>query len=141
MDIKTEKQNMKVAQHGENAEASAFRVTKKEYTIDAEGKRLGRVATEAAAVLLGKNSPDFTKHQVAAVTVTISNASKLDISEKRGTEIFKTYSGYPGGQRTETLAHLGKRRGFGEVVSRVIAGMLPKNKLHKLRMQNLHVTE
>lgn len=115
--------------------------TTREYTIDATGKRLGRVATEAASVLLGKDQTDFAKHVVAPVKVLITNASKLDISEKRAQEEFQTYSGYPGGQRTETLGHLAKRRGYGEVLNRVIGGMLPKNKLHKLRMKNLIVTE
>lgn len=112
-----------------------------EYIINAEGKRLGKVATEAASVLLGKNSPAFTKNSVAPVTVTIENASKLDISEKKGGEEFQTYSGYPSGRKVETLAHLAGRRGYGEVVRRVVGGMLPKNKLHKLRMKNLVVTE
>ncbi len=111
------------------------------YTIDAKGKRLGRVATEAASVLLGKNTASFAKHIAAPVEVTITNASKLDISEKRGTEIFQTYSGYPGGQKSETLVHLGTRRGYGEVLRRVIGGMLPKNRLHKVRMHNLNISE
>ena len=114
---------------------------KKEYTIDATGKRLGRIATEVATILLGKNEPDFAKHVVAPVAVTIENASKLDISEKRAQEEFQTYSGHPGGRKVETLGHLAERRGYAEVVRRVISGMLPKNKLHKLRMQNLTVTE
>lgn len=114
---------------------------KKEYIIDATGKRLGRVATEAASVLLGKNSTSFAKNRVADVTVKIENASKLDISEKRAEEEFQSYSGYPGGRRVETLGHLAGRRGYGEVVRRVIGGMLPKNKLHDVRMHNLEVTE
>jgi len=114
---------------------------KKEYIIDAKGKRLGRIATEAASVLLGKNTTHFAKNVVEPVTVTITNAQHLDISEKRATEEFQNYSGYPGGRRVETLGHLAKRRGYSEVVTRVISGMLPKNKLHKLRMHNLKVTE
>lgn len=114
---------------------------KKEYTIDALGKRLGRVATDAARTLLGKRSPSMKKNEVAEVTVRIINASKLDISEKRGNEEFQTYSGYPGGRRVETLEHLGERRGYAEVMRRVVAGMLPKNKLHAKRMKNLEVTE
>jgi len=116
-------------------------ITNREYTIDAAGKRLGRIATEAAHVLLGKDQPDVVKNLVAPVTVKITNVSKLDISEKRAQEEFQTYSGYPGGQKIETLGHLANRRGYGEVVTRVISGMLPKNKLHKLRMRNLEVTE
>lgn len=113
----------------------------REHIIDATGKRLGRVATEAATVLLGKDSPEFAKNIVAPVTVKIENASKLDISEKRATEVFQTYSGYPGGRKEETLGHLAERRGYAEVVRRVVNGMLPKNKLQKLRMHNLEVTE
>lgn len=114
---------------------------KKEYIIDAKGKRLGRVATEAASVLLGKNSPDFAKNIVAPVIVTIENADLLDITEKRGEMEFQSYSGYPGGRRTETLSHLADRRGYAEVLRRVVSGMLPRNKLHKLRLQNLRVTQ
>ena len=115
---------------------------KKEYVIDAKGKRLGRVATEAASVLLGKNDPAFAKNIVADVHVKITNARLLDISEKkREQEEFQTYSGYPGGQKRETLGHLIERRGYTEAVARTISGMLPKNKLHKLRMHNLEVVE
>lgn len=115
--------------------------TNRDYTIDATGKRLGVVATEAAKVLLGKTDVDFAKHTVASVTVTISNASKLDISEKRKTEVYQTYSGYPGGLRSETLDHLGTRRGYAEVLRRTIGGMLPNNKLKKPMLKNLVITE
>ncbi len=111
------------------------------YTIDAAGKRLGRVATEAASVLLGKDQPDFERHLVAPVTVTIENASKLDIPEKKKAEIYQSYSGYPGGRRTETLDHLGKRLGYAEVLRRTIGGMLPNNKLKKPMLKNLVITE
>ena len=116
--------------------------TQREYSIDAKGMRLGRVATEAASVLLGKNSPDVEKRVVAPVTVTITNASQMDINDKRAeSTIFQTYSGHPSGQRSETLGHLAKRRGYEEVLRRVIGGMLPKNRLFKLRMKNLIVKE
>ncbi len=114
---------------------------KKEHIIDASGKRLGRVATEAASVLLGKNTTHFAKNVVEPVTVKITNSHLLDINEKRGKTEFQNYSGYPGGRRVETLEHLAKRLGYSAVVRRVVSGMLPKNKLHKLRMHNLEVTE
>lgn len=112
-----------------------------EHTIDAAGKRLGKVATEAATILNGKDMPDFAKHVVANAKVTIINASKLDIPEKKKGEIYQSYSGYPGGRREETLEHLGERLGYSEVVRRTINGMLPKNKLQPLMMKNLEVTE
>ena len=114
---------------------------KKEYTIDAAGKRLGRVATEVASILLGKNTTHVAKNIVEPVTVKVMNASKLDITEKRGKEEFQSYSGYPSGRRVETLEHLAKRLGYGEVVRRVVSGMLPKNTLRTKRLHNLEVTE
>jgi large subunit ribosomal protein L13 len=115
---------------------------KTEYTIDAQGKRLGVIATEAASVLLGKHSPAFTKNSAFAVKVKIINARLLDISEKkRDQKVYKTYSGYPGGQKEERLGHLALRRGYGEALTRTIGGMLPKNRLHKLRIKNLSIKE
>jgi large subunit ribosomal protein L13 len=111
------------------------------YDIDAKGKRLGKVATEAAAVLMGKNTTQFAKHIAQDMTVTITNAGKLDISEKKSTEVYKSYSGYPSGQRIETLGHLGTRRGYTEVLRRSIAGMIPNNKLKKPRLKNLIISE
>lgn len=115
--------------------------TKKEYVIDAAGKRLGRVATEAASMLIGKHSPDFVKNEVAGVTVTIENASKMDIPAARERETYQSYSGYPGGRRAETLIHLAKRLGYAEVLHRTISGMLPKNKLRQPTLKNLKITE
>ena len=111
------------------------------YTIDATGKRLGKIATEAARVLMGKNNPDFAKHVVADVKVAIENSSQMDIPEKKKGEIYQSYSGYPGGRTTETLEHLGERLGYSEVVRRTVKGMLPKNKLQSVMMKNLIVTE
>jgi len=116
-------------------------ITTQNYQIDAKGKRLGRVATEAAAVLMGKTTPEFTRHIAQAVTVTITNASKMDISEKKSTEVYKSFSGYPSGQKLETLGHLGTRRGYSEALRRSIAGMIPNNKLKKPRLKNLVISE
>ena len=113
----------------------------REYTIDAEGKRLGIVATEAATYLLGKDQPDFVKHLAAPVTVNVINVSKLDMSDKKKDAIYQTYSGYPGGQKDESFQHLAERRGYAEPVRRTIKGMLPGNKLQAVMMKNLIVTE
>jgi len=103
------------------------------HTIDAAGKRLGRVATEAATVLMGKDKVNFAKHIMSDVVVTITNAGQLDIPEKKKSEIYQTYSGYPGGRKEETLEHLRVRRGVAEVLQRTVGGMLPNNK-HKKRL-------
>ena len=115
--------------------------TTKIHTIDAAGKRLGKIATEAAAVLIGKNNPAFAKHIMEDVKVEITNASKMDISAKRSTEIYQSFSGWPGGRKTETLDHLGKRLGYGEVLKRTIGGMLPNNKHKKPLLHKLVITE
>jgi len=84
----------------------------------------------------------FAKHTVFPIAVQIVNARLMDITEKkRDDEVYKSYSGYPGGQRVETLGHLATRRGYGEVLARTIGGMLPKNKLRSLRLKNLSITE
>lgn len=115
--------------------------TSRTHKIDATGKRLGRLATETASVLLGKDKADFAKHLVADVTVEIVNASKLDVPEKKKSEIYQTYSGHPGGRKTETLDRLASRRGYSEVVRRTIAGMLPSNKLKKILLKRLVISE
>lgn len=111
------------------------------YTIDATGKRLGKVATEAATVLMGKNNPNFAKHIIADVKLEITNVSKLDIPEKKEGEIYQSFSGYPGGRKTETLIHLAGRRGYDEVVRRTVGGMLPNNKHKKRLLAQLIITE
>jgi large subunit ribosomal protein L13 len=113
----------------------------KTYTIDATGKRLGKVATEAATVLMGKNEPTFAKHIMSDVVVSIENASKLDIPEKKNGKIFQRFSGWPGGRKEERLDHLANRRGIAEVVKRTVNGMLPKNKHQKPLMKQLIINE
>lgn len=111
------------------------------HTIDAAGKRLGKVATEAATVLMGKNKPDFAKHEMSDVVVTVVNAGQLDIPEKKKEEIYQSFSGYPGGRKTETLDHLRVRLGIAEVMKRSIGGMLPQNKHKKRLLKQLIITE
>lgn len=111
------------------------------YTIDAADKRMGKVATEAATVLMGKNRADFAKHEMSDVVVTIENAGKLDIPEKKKEEIYQSFSGWPGGRKTETLEHLRVRRGIDEVLKRTVGGMLPQNKHKKRLLKQLIITE
>lgn len=115
--------------------------TTQNHVIDAEGKRLGKVATEAATILMGKNLPTFAKHIKSDIVVEIKNTSKLDIPEKKQTEIYQSFSGYPGGRRTETLIHLAERLGYSEVVRRTVGGMLPNNKHKKRLLTQLTITE
>lgn len=114
----------------------------KTYTIDAKGKKLGRVATQAASILMGKNTVAFTRHQAPNVRVEVINASKLSVSEKRGTDVkYAHFSGYPGSLRFETLSALAKRRGYSEVVRHAVQGMIPRTKLRPGMMKRLVISE
>lgn len=125
-----------------NKKAESFAATTgRTYTIDASGKRMGKVATEAATVLMGKDQATFAKHIMSDVIVTIENASKLDIPEKRLEEIYQSFSGYPGGRKTESLGHLSERLGIGEALHRTVGGMLPANKHKKRLLKQLIITE
>lgn len=108
------------------------------YTIDAQGKKLGRIASEAASALLGKKSPAFQKNEVADIKVEILNADKTDMSAlKKTRDTYVTYTGYRGGLNTETLGALIERRGMKEVYRRAVYSMLPNNKLRDIRIKNL----
>jgi len=72
-----------------------------EYTIDAEGKRLGRLASEVAVLLMGKQLPDFARNKVPSVSVTVDNIDLLDITAKKKAE--KTYDHYTGYPYTQAL--------------------------------------
>lgn len=110
------------------------------YTIDAQGKKMGRIASEAAACLMGKKSVSFAKNKVTEGTVEIVNANKLDISAKKKVgDIYTTYTGFRGGLDKENLGELMKRRGISEVLRRAIYRMLPDNKLRDLRIKNLSI--
>lgn len=115
--------------------------TTRTHEIDAKGKRLGVLATEIATVLLGKDQPDFSRHIAENVIVEVKNASLLDIPEGKKKEVYQTYSGYPGGRKVETLGRLSKRRGYAEVLRRTVSGMLPNNKLKKILLKNLVISE
>ncbi len=111
------------------------------FTIDAAGRTLGRVASEAAKMLMGKTSADYTPHIRSDVRVTVINASKIYTRErKKKQKTYTTYSGYPGGLKKESLAHLIDRKGTDEAVRRAVSRMLPRNTMHVARMKNLTVT-
>jgi large subunit ribosomal protein L13 len=116
--------------------------SKNTYTIDAAGKTLGRVASEAAKALMGKKQASYTPHIRSDVRVEVQNASKLRILEKkRAQKTYTTYSGYPGGFKKETLANLSARKGHGEALRRAVRRMLPRNTMLTARLKNLIVTE
>ena len=112
------------------------------YTIDAAGKRLGRLASEVSSLLIGKNRTDVVRNQVPPVRVTVENASKLTIGEKKREQtIYDQYSGYPGGRSEISMEKLIEKKGYSEVLRKAIYGMLPSNRLRAERMKKLTISE
>lgn len=120
----------------------AHNVAPLEYTFDASGRSLGRVASDAAQALLGKKSPQYVQNKVLPVTVTITNAKKLLLTEKRTKQKeYTRYTGYPGGLRTANLEMLIDKKGVAEAIRKAVDGMLPRNKLRKERMKRLTIND
>jgi large subunit ribosomal protein L13 len=109
------------------------------YVVDADGLVLGRMATEVARVLRGKHKPTFTPHLDTGDHVVIVNADKVVLTADKGErKTVYRHSGYPGGLKAETFAHLLQRRPE-EAVRRTIRGMLPKNRLGRQMLTKLKV--
>ena len=112
------------------------------HTIDATGKKLGRVASEAAQFLMGKNSPEFRRNIVAENKVEIINVSKAEISDKKKEDKFyEEFSGYPGGLNRNAMKRVIEKQGVAEVFQRAVYGMLPTNKLRAKMIKNLTISE
>jgi len=106
-------------------------------TIDAKNKILGRVATQIASLLRGKDLVDFVPYKIPERKIIIENADKIKFSgQKTEQKIYYRHTGYPGGIKQEKLADLMKRD-YKEVIKRAIYRMLPNNKLRKKMMNNL----
>lgn len=106
-------------------------VEQKWYLIDASGKTLGRMATEIAKILRGKNKPTFTPHVDTGDFVIVINSEKVEMTgEKWDNEKFYSHSRYFGSLKELSAAQL-KEKDPTAVVREAVAGMLPKNKLAK----------
>ncbi len=110
------------------------------YTIDAAGRSLGRVASDAAHALLGKRSAHFVKHEVLPIKVVITNAKKMIVSERRQSgKVYTRYTGYPGGLKETSMKVMIEKKGIEEVLRKTIDGMIPRNKLRAPRMKLLEI--
>ncbi len=115
-------------------------MTDMKYKIDASGKILGRVATEVAIILRGKNDPKFMPNVVPVNLVEVINTKDLKISgDKAKTKSYFHYSGYPGGIRKKTFDDL-QVQDNGKVLRKAVFGMLPVNKLRSKIINNLRIS-
>lgn len=109
--------------------ANPAKVEKKWYVVDAEGQTLGRLASEVAKVLRGKNKPEFTPFVDTGDYVIVINAEKIVVSGKKMEQkLYHTHSAYVGGFKTATLKEMIEKKPE-KVVELAVAGMLPKGPL------------
>ena len=119
--------------------AKPHEVERKWYVIDAKDKILGQVAVEAARLLRGKHKPIFTSHIDTGDFVVVINADKVVLSgAKEHQKIYTRFSGYVGGQKSETPRMVRERRPV-LLVERAVYGMLPKTRLGKAQYTKLKV--
>ena len=114
-------------------------IVRKHHDIDAGGRILGQLATEVTGLLMGKGKVLNSVSLVAGDRVTVYNASKIVVTGNRATQkIYHGHSGWPQGEKEESLAHLLARRPT-EVIRKAVKGMLPNNKLRDDRLKMLKI--
>ncbi|TEU04141.1 MAG: 50S ribosomal protein L13 [Candidatus Aminicenantes bacterium] len=114
-------------------------IEKKWWLIDADGKILGRLATEVATLLRGKRKPEFTPFIDCGDFVVIVNAEKINVTGKKMEQKkYYSHSGYPGGLKVNTLKELLDKKPE-EVIRKAVWGMIPKGKLGRAVYKNLKV--
>ncbi|MCI8713999.1 MAG: 50S ribosomal protein L13 [Ruminococcus sp.] len=119
--------------------ANPDKIERKWYLVDAQGLTLGRMASEVAKVLRGKNKPEFTPHVDTGDYVVIVNAEKVKVTGKKlKQKIYYNHSDYVGGMRETTLSDMMQKKPE-RVVELAVKGMLPKGPLGREMIKKLHV--
>ena len=119
--------------------ASPSNVERKWYVVDAEGKTLGRLASEIANVLRGKKKPIYTPHIDTGDYVIVVNAEKVKTTGKKTEQkIYYHHSEYVGGMKETTLKEMMKKKPEF-VITHAVKGMLPKGPLGRQMLKKLHV--
>ena len=119
--------------------ASPATIERKWYVVDATGHTLGRLASEVAKVLRGKNKPIFTPHMDCGDYVIIVNADKVNVSGKKlDQKIYYNHSDYVGGMKETTLREMMAKKPE-KVMELAVKGMLPKGPFGRSMMTKLHV--
>ena len=119
--------------------ASPSTVERKWYVVDAEGKTLGRLASEVANVLRGKNKPIYTPHIDTGDYVIVVNAEKIKVTGKKlDQKMYYHHSEYVGGMKEATLKEMMQKKPE-YVITHAVKGMLPKGPLGRQMLKKLHV--
>ena len=119
--------------------ARPLEVERKWYVVDAEGKHLGRLATEIVRVLRGKNKPQYTPHVDVGDFVVVVNADKVAVTGRKAEQrVYRRHSGYPGGMKETSYEQMLARRPT-EVLRRAVYGMMPKTRLARKQFKKLKI--
>ena len=119
--------------------ATASSIERKWYVVDAADYTLGRLASQVAAILRGKNKPTFTPHMDCGDNVIVINASKIRVSGKKlDQKVYYNHSGYVGGMKETTLKEMLAKKPERDV-ELAVKGMLPKGPLGRKMYKKLHV--
>ena len=119
--------------------ARPLEVERRWYLVDAEGQTLGRLATEIARVLRGKNKPQYTPHVDTGDFVVVVNAEKVVVTGKKAEQkVYRRHSGYPGGLKETSYEQMMERRPT-EILRRAVKGMMPKNRLARQQLRKLKI--
>jgi large subunit ribosomal protein L13 len=119
--------------------ARPLEVERKWYVIDAEGKTLGRLASEIARILRGKNKPQYTPHVDVGDFVVVVNAEKVIVTGRKAEQkIYRRHSGYPGGMKETSYGQMMERRPE-EIVRKAVYGMIPRTRLARQQMRKLKI--
>ena len=109
------------------------------FLVDAEGQTLGRLASEIANILRGKNKPSFTPHLDTGDFVIVVNAEKIEVSGKKASQkLYRRHSGRPGGMKIEKFENL-RDRIPERIIEQAVKGMLPHNSLGRQQFKKLKV--
>ncbi len=114
-------------------------IQKKWYIVDAQGKTLGRLASQIAAILRGKHKPTFTPHMDMGDNVVVVNAEKVLLTGRKAEQkVYYRHSGYPGGLKTTSFSDMIEKKPT-QVITIAVKGMLPHNRLGRKILSHLKV--
>jgi large subunit ribosomal protein L13 len=119
--------------------ARPLEVERKWYVVDAEGKHLGRLATEIIRVLRGKNKPQYTPHVDVGDFVVVVNADRVAVTGRKAEQrVYRRHSGYPGGMKETSYEQMLGRKPT-EVLRKAVYGMMPKTRLARKQFKKLKI--
>ena len=119
--------------------ARPLEVERKWYVVDAEGKHLGRLATEIVRVLRGKNKPQYTPHVDVGDFVVVVNADRVAVTGRKAEQrVYRRHSGYPGGMKETSYEQMLARKP-AEVLRKAVYGMMPKTRLARKQFKKLKI--